>query len=298
VPTILLLVVLALTQSCADEPLGQSEDPIGCDVVPGTSDPGACQVSCGASQVRDPVSGRCKDVCSIDVETEQRAPGEKTLDCGNLPLTASPTEREAGQACVLGAVTSGRPFKLITWMMGIDSRIAYAYLAPGAGNQMSKLSFDSNFSSFSSYGGGAISKQTCTTFRATPDCQVSNTTTCLTCVDESEHSKVCEVPKPKDSAASDRDPRPMSLEAGPGRGDGGPPAALPVPASSMSLDAGLEPSDGGSPTALPSAVCTPGADQTCNDDLTISSLHGRCNPDSTCTCGQSFAKSSSTGKCQ
>lgn len=44
-------------------------------------------------------------------------------------------------------------------------------------------------------------------------------------------------------------------------------------------------------------ACTPGADQTCNDNLAISSLHGRCNPDSTCTCDTAFAKNPATGKC-
>jgi hypothetical protein len=44
-------------------------------------------------------------------------------------------------------------------------------------------------------------------------------------------------------------------------------------------------------------VCTPGADQTCNDDPAISSLHGKCNADSTCTCSAGFMKNAKTGRC-
>ena len=44
-------------------------------------------------------------------------------------------------------------------------------------------------------------------------------------------------------------------------------------------------------------VCTPGSDQTCNDDPAISSLHGVCQEDGTCTCKSGFAKSTKTGRC-
>lgn len=172
-----------------------ASDEVGCTVNVGTVDGGMCDVSCGASQTRDPANGKCNAVCTIDVEVRQRAVGEKTVDCGNLLLPATNSERETAQRCVLEHVASGRPFKLITWMMGEDSQVAYAYVAPGAGVTMTMLMFDSNFSSFSSYGGGAISKQSCRAFRAQPDCQVSSSSSCLTCEEESEHSKVCEVPR-------------------------------------------------------------------------------------------------------
>jgi hypothetical protein len=42
--------------------------------------------------------------------------------------------------------------------------------------------------------------------------------------------------------------------------------------------------------APPAKVCTFGADQTCNDNPAISSLHGVCQKDGTCLCHTGFAK--------
>ena len=46
----------------------------------------------------------------------------------------------------------------------------------------------------------------------------------------------------------------------------------------------------------PAGVCTPGADQTCNDDLKVSTLLGKCRPDATCDCG-SHGTNPMTGRC-
>lgn len=193
-PSVLLVALIAV--GCVDNPdAATPNDEVGCTVKAGTFDAGKCQVSCGSSEVRDPATGTCKAVCTIDVEVGRRASGDKTVDCGNLLLSATDSQRETARSCVLEHVASGRPFKLITWMMGEDSQVAYAYVAPGVGVTMTRLAFDSNWSSFSSYGGGAISKQSCGAFRAQPDCQVSASSSCLTCEEESEHTKVCEVPR-------------------------------------------------------------------------------------------------------
>jgi len=45
-------------------------------------------------------------------------------------------------------------------------------------------------------------------------------------------------------------------------------------------------------------VCKPGSDQSCNDDPTISSLHGHCTSDGICMCNSTFAKNPATGLCQ
>lgn len=47
----------------------------------------------------------------------------------------------------------------------------------------------------------------------------------------------------------------------------------------------------------PRPVCSPGADQTCNDNLSVSSLHGHCENNGSCTCGAGFAKNPTSGKC-
>lgn len=44
------------------------------------------------------------------------------------------------------------------------------------------------------------------------------------------------------------------------------------------------------------AVCTPGKDQTCNANLSMSSFAGTCNADGTCTCNAGFTKNAE-GKC-
>jgi hypothetical protein len=45
------------------------------------------------------------------------------------------------------------------------------------------------------------------------------------------------------------------------------------------------------------APCTFGQDQTCNDDPGISSIHGTCNANGTCTCTSPSKLVPSTGKC-
>jgi hypothetical protein len=49
---------------------------------------------------------------------------------------------------------------------------------------------------------------------------------------------------------------------------------------------------------LSQCVCTPGQDWTCNDDPTISSLHGTCRPDGTCSCSIGPGLNPATGKCK
>ncbi|HLM74993.1 MAG TPA: hypothetical protein VK459_19925 [Polyangiaceae bacterium] len=53
-----------------------------------------------------------------------------------------------------------------------------------------------------------------------------------------------------------------------------------------------------SSSAAPASVCTPGMDQTCNDDPAISSLHGTCLADGTCECKDPFEKNEATGRCK
>jgi hypothetical protein len=50
-------------------------------------------------------------------------------------------------------------------------------------------------------------------------------------------------------------------------------------------------------TGEPRGVCTPGADQTCNDNLAASALWGKCEADGTCSCNSSFVINPATGKC-
>jgi hypothetical protein len=51
-------------------------------------------------------------------------------------------------------------------------------------------------------------------------------------------------------------------------------------------------------TFLSRCVCTPGQDWTCNDDPAISSIHGTCLPDSTCSCSMGSGLNPASGKCR
>lgn len=44
-------------------------------------------------------------------------------------------------------------------------------------------------------------------------------------------------------------------------------------------------------------VCTPGVDQTCNDNPIVSSLHGHCTDAGMCQCGSGFILNPNTGRC-
>jgi hypothetical protein len=48
---------------------------------------------------------------------------------------------------------------------------------------------------------------------------------------------------------------------------------------------------------LVNMACTQGMDQSCNEDPKVSSLRGKCNDDSTCTCVAGATKVTSSGKC-
>ena len=52
-----------------------------------------------------------------------------------------------------------------------------------------------------------------------------------------------------------------------------------------------------SPDRVCWTVCQPGTDQSCNDDIGSSSLHGTCLPDGTCSCNPGSSKNPDTGRC-
>jgi hypothetical protein len=50
--------------------------------------------------------------------------------------------------------------------------------------------------------------------------------------------------------------------------------------------------------AITEPVCDYGRDWTCNDDPAISSIHGQCEEDGTCTCFEEFGgQNPETGRC-
>jgi hypothetical protein len=55
--------------------------------------------------------------------------------------------------------------------------------------------------------------------------------------------------------------------------------------------------ESGATTGEEASVCEPGADQTCNDNAAISSLHGACQPNRTCLCNPGIDKNPATGRC-
>src|SRR6266404_1374980 len=60
--------------------------------------------------------------------------------------------------------------------------------------------------------------------------------------------------------------------------------------------AGSQDANGPIPETPPGA-CTPGMDQTCNDDLSTSTLLGTCRADASCSCWYPGATNPVTGRC-
>jgi hypothetical protein len=79
--------------------------------------------------------------------------------------------------------------------------------------------------------------------------------------------------------------------------------AIGVAVSGDAFNIGLDALRLGPPCQRPvdcsttACICTPGLNQTCNDSLSVSSLHGACLPNGTCACHPGFAKNALTGKC-
>ena len=57
-----------------------------------------------------------------------------------------------------------------------------------------------------------------------------------------------------------------------------------------------EPSDAND-AADAAPICTPGQDQTCNDNPILSSLHGHCTDERTCVCKNDAAPNTTSGRC-
>jgi hypothetical protein len=57
------------------------------------------------------------------------------------------------------------------------------------------------------------------------------------------------------------------------------------------------PATGGAAPSYPNPGCTIGADQTCNDESTVSTLMGHCDAGGWCTCNIDYVVKTSTGKC-
>lgn len=57
-----------------------------------------------------------------------------------------------------------------------------------------------------------------------------------------------------------------------------------------------DPTSPKSPSKVCWYACQPGMDQSCNDNPLISSIHGKCEADGTCTC-TGFGKNPDTGRC-
>jgi hypothetical protein len=105
-------------------------------------------------------------------------------------------------------------------------------------------------------------------------------------------------------------PAPDTAPAGKDTGATDPPAAKDGGATDLSVPAG----DGAIPDGPhrdgpaaelpradsapdPGAVCTPGMDQTCNDNPIVSSIWGQCTAEGVCVCNAGFVVNPATGRC-
>jgi hypothetical protein len=88
----------------------------------------------------------------------------------------------------------------------------------------------------------------------------------------------------------------QTCDAGLASGD-----ANTVSDASMASDA-IDASDGSEASDANDAsdaapICTPGLDQTCNDNRSSSALHGHCTSERTCVCKNDAAPNTSSGRC-
>ena len=80
-------------------------------------------------------------------------------------------------------------------------------------------------------------------------------------------------------------------------------SAVGVAVSGSAFNVGLDAFRLGPPCQRPvdcsttACICTPRLNQTCNNSLSVSSIHGACLPNGTCACHPGFAKNTATGKC-
>ncbi|MDB4976816.1 MAG: hypothetical protein JWN48_5157 [Myxococcaceae bacterium] len=167
----------------------------GCAGAASSSGAAECHVACAVGEARSMTSGRCEAAaCTIEMQVATATSSEKTVDCGNLPVSASDVQREQAHRCLREAASAGRPFRLIEWLQGVDSQTAYGFTSGGAGSRIMLFEYDSLFSAFSSTGGAAIGAATCSAVVAVPGCQASSLATCLDCLDASAPVEVCELP--------------------------------------------------------------------------------------------------------
>jgi hypothetical protein len=72
-----------------------------------------------------------------------------------------------------------------------------------------------------------------------------------------------------------------------------PDAAMPQPDAATTEADAMETGGEGRPP-----LCTPGADQTCNDDPMVSALWGACEVSGVCVCKDGFSINRATGRCR
>ncbi len=90
-----------------------------------------------------------------------------------------------------------------------------------------------------------------------------------------------------------------------GEGDLGVDTGTVIPDAGPTLDQGppeTAPPDAGtdaeSSPDMAAGSCTPGIDQTCNDNPAVSALWGKCNADGSCSCNIGFEVNPATGRCR
>jgi len=128
--------------------------------------------------------------CEIESEFAKRA-ALKPVDCGELKIDANTEAREHGRQCVVDAIAAHHAFQFLQWRMGIDSRLATAFVSAGFGDFVSILTYDNYM------GSATINEQLCRTVRSDAKCVVSGTSLCLECSGEVETSVLCSTPDPK-----------------------------------------------------------------------------------------------------
>ncbi|MCB9704767.1 MAG: hypothetical protein H6711_23030 [Myxococcales bacterium] len=106
-------------------------------------------------------------------------------DCGEVnPWDHTAAEWTAVQECALKAAMEQRGFKAITWVMGIDSDVGYAYVGLSAESYaVAEIYYDSYNPT------GSI--RYCDALEVTPGCVIAPGEACLTCAGAGDAELLC-----------------------------------------------------------------------------------------------------------
>jgi hypothetical protein len=171
---------------------GAARDASGEAAAPSTFDAGSCQQRfCPAPATWHAETCSCQETCDLNAQVTADVPRSGTIDCGTLDVKADAAARQAAEQCVLNAVHDRTPFRMVQRQQGTDSVFATGYASGGVGDLIAIYFYDRD-----PFGAGmgfeTIDATYCRSLKPSPMCQVTQSSTCLTCDELVASGRVCD----------------------------------------------------------------------------------------------------------